>query len=251
MNLKKLLAVLLIGTSALAVQAKTLIDNATYTIRLAYSLGGTAPVGLPNTIRNLESYHLRPNFALGIDMGNTIDNHWGWLAGVRVERKGMHVDAKVKNYHMAIERGGQTLEGYYTGYEVTEAKQVLITIPLQATYKLCPDISLRLGPYVSFVMAKQFDGYAYDGYLRVGNPTGDKVVMGNTPADRGSYDFSDRMRNLQYGLNFGADWRFYRQMGAFVELAWGLNGIHHSDFKTIDKTLYPIYGTIGLSYKIK
>ena len=251
MIVKKLFAVLLIGTSAFAAQAKGIVDNATFTVRLGYSLGGTAPVGLPNTIRSLNSYHFRPNFLLGLDMNSTIDQRWGWLTGVRVERKGMYVDATVKNYHMGIEYGGQSLEGYYTGHEVTEEKQLMITVPVQATYHLCHNVSLRLGPYISFVMSKKFEGYAYDGYLRVNEPTGDKVVMGNTPNNRGSYDFSDRMRSLQCGLNFGADWRFYRQVGAFAELSWGLNGIHHSDFKTIEQTLYPIYGTIGLTYRIK
>ena len=251
MTVKKIFAALLIGVSALTTQANGLIDDAVFNVRLGYSLGGMAPVGLPNTIRSLDSYHLRPNFVLGLDMNNAIDSHWGWATGIRIERKGMYIDATVKNYHMVIERGGQALEGYYTGHEVTEAKQLLITVPVQATYNLCQNLSLRLGPYVSFVMSKQFDGYVYDGYLRVNEPTGDKVVMGNTIADRGSYDFSDRMRSLQYGIDFGVDWCFYHQVGAFAELSWGLNSIHHSDFKTIEQKLYPIYGTIGLTYRIK
>ena len=158
MTVKKIFAALLIGVSALTTQANGLIDDAVFNVRLGYSLGGMAPVGLPNTIRSLDSYHLRPNFVLGLDMNNAIDSHWGWATGIRIERKGMYIDATVKNYHMAIERGGQALEGYYTGHEVTEAKQMLITVPVQATYNLCQNLSLRLGPYVSFVMSKQFDG---------------------------------------------------------------------------------------------
>ena len=36
-----------------------------YQARVAYNLGGTAPIGMPATIRTLHSYTLRPNFSLG------------------------------------------------------------------------------------------------------------------------------------------------------------------------------------------
>lgn len=38
-----------------------------YQARVAYNIGGTAPIGLPATIRTLHSYTLQPNFSLGID----------------------------------------------------------------------------------------------------------------------------------------------------------------------------------------
>ena len=90
MTVKKIFAALLIGVSALTTQANGLIDDAVFNVRLGYSLGGMAPVGLPNTIRSLDSYHLRPNFVLGLDMNNAIDSHWGWATGIRIERKGMY-----------------------------------------------------------------------------------------------------------------------------------------------------------------
>ena len=40
-----------------------------YQARVAYNLGGTAPIGLPATIRTLHSYTLQPNFSLGIALG--------------------------------------------------------------------------------------------------------------------------------------------------------------------------------------
>ena len=36
-----------------------------------------------------------------------------------------------------------------------------------------------------------------------------------------------------------------------ADLNWGLSGFFKSSFKTLDQTLYPIYGTIGIAYKIK
>ena len=60
----------------------------------------------------------------------------------------------------------------------------------------------------------------------------------------------DDMRSFQFGLTVGVDWAFYRQLGLSADLSWGLTGIHRSDFKTVEQTLYPIYGTIGLFYRI-
>jgi hypothetical protein len=91
----------------------------------------------------------------------------------------------------------------------------------------------------------------YNGYLRKGNPTGEKVEMGEEESTRGYYDFSDDMRPLQFGLNIGADWRVWHQFGLYANLSWGLTGEFKSDFKTVEQTLYPIYGTIGIVYQIK
>ena len=38
-----------------------------YTARLGLNIGGTAPVGMPATIRSMNSYKIQPNFTLGID----------------------------------------------------------------------------------------------------------------------------------------------------------------------------------------
>ena len=95
------------------------------------------------------------------------------------------------------------------------------------------------------------EGYAFDGYLRKDDPTGAKVEMGSREGEWATYDFSDDMRTCQVGVAVGIDWNFYRQFGLSADLSWGLTGIHHSNFKTVEQTLYPIYGTIGLVYYIK
>ena len=73
--------------------------------------------------------------------------------------------------------------------------------------------------------------------------------MGHSPEDRGNYDMTDDMRNAQFGIMAGADWLILNHFGVYVDLSWGLTGVFHSDFKTIEQTLYPIFGTIGISYK--
>ena len=65
----------------------------------------------------------------------------------------------------------------------------------------------------------------------------------------GDYDFSDDMRKAQFGLMAGADWAFLGHLGAYLDLSWGLTGVFHSNFKTIEQAMYPIYGTVGLFYR--
>jgi hypothetical protein len=51
------------------------------------------------------------------------------------------------------------------------------------------------------------------------------------------------------GVAVGIDWAFYRRLGLSADLSWGLTGIHRGDFKTVEQTLFPIYGTIGFFYR--
>ena len=229
-----------------------------YYVHIGYNIGGTAPVGLPASIRTLHSYTLQPNFVLGVDALHSISGKWGFLGGLHFENKAMRTDAGVKGYHMKIVRGGEELEGVFTGDVVTKVDMSLITVPLQITYDLNPQVRLKLGPYVSYVSASKFEGWAYDGYLRrqeegheKGDPTGQKVMLGHNEGERGDYDFSDDMRTWQFGIDFGADWYITKRWGLKADLSWGLIGIFQKDFDTIEQTMYPIYGTIGVIYQLK
>lgn len=234
------------------------LHNYTYYARIGYNIGGTAPIGMPASIRTLHSYSLRPNFTLGIDAYHPISKRWGYIGGIRFENKGMKTDAGVKAYHMKIVRGGDALEGTFTGSVVTKVDMSMITVPITATYDASSNLRIKLGPYVSYVTAKKFEGWAYDGYLRrqeegmeKGDPTGQKVILGNQPNERGDYDFADDMRNWQFGVDLGADWYITKRWGVSADLKWGLNGIFKKDFTVIEQTMYPIYGTIGISYQLK
>jgi hypothetical protein len=152
---------------------------------------------------------------------------------------------------MKVNRDQDELEGLYTGHVRQKVRQRMFTIPLQLTYEPSPKVQLKAGPYLSLLLSKEFSGYAFDGYLRKDDPTGAKVEMGSREGEWATYDFSDDMRTCQVGVAVGIDWNFYRQFGLSADLSWGLTGIHHSNFKTVEQTLYPIYGTIGLVYYIK
>ena len=225
-------------------------DSIKYDVRIGYNIGGTAPVDMPATIRGLSKYTLQPNAVIAIGAKHHIIGRWGLMSGFRFEYKNMEIDARVKNYFVDIVMGGQSLSGTYTGHNVTKVKQFMITIPLMANYELNDKFSIHFGPYVSYLISKEFSGYVYNGHLRVDRPTGPKVEMGDKNGSHGVFDFSDHMRRLQYGVSAGADWKFHHLWGAFAEINWGLSGLHHSGFKTIDPTLYPIFGSLGVIYQL-
>lgn len=240
-----------LGLAVLPAQASGFTADMTLRARLGYSLGGTAPVGLPASIRGLNSYRLQPNLSFGLDAVKPLAPHWGALLGLRFENKSMDEDARVKDYHEDIVRGGESLTGRFTGDVTTQVHQWMVSVPLQAVWSPASTVALRFGPYVSVLVDRSFTGYAHNGYLRVGDPTGAKVTLGDDPATRGSYDFSDDMRHLQWGLDIGADWNPHGRLGLYADLSWGLSGVHRSSFKTIEQTLYPIFGTFGLTYRLR
>ena len=248
--MKKITILTLLMTLALSASAISLPDSLNYTVRLGYNIGGTAPIGMPATIRKMNKFYFKPNFSLGIDVQRDMWGSWGLLTGLHLENKAMKIDATVKNYHMEMTKDGDRIEGVYTGNLVTECEEWMLTLPIMATLRT-GNVLLKAGPYISYLGTGTFEGYVYDGYLREGNPTGAKIEMGNTDGSRGTYDFSDHMRHWQFGIDIGADWQLTKRWGVNGDITWGLTGVHESSFKTIEQTLYPIFGTVGITYKLK
>jgi len=228
-----------------------LLERLQFKARLGYNIGGTAPLGLPATIRSLDSYKLTPSLMAGIDATLPLSRQWGVMTGLRFENKGLDVDVTTKNYYMEMVKGGSYMAGRYTGGVRQKVKEWMLTLPVMATLQMGEKVTLKAGPYVSLLLSKDFSGYVHDGYLRQNDPTGPKILMGHEESERATYDFSDDLRQWQVGVEAGADWQVHRRVGVAADLTWGLTGIHQSDFKTIEQTLYPIYGTISVYYKIK
>lgn len=250
MTIRALLFTAILAAAAPA-QASTLTDGLEYNVRLGYNIGGTSPVGMPATIRRLNRFELQPNVSFCFDVQKPLRGRWGVMTGLHLENKGMETDATVKNYHMQIEQDGNSLEGYFTGHNVTHVEEWLLTVPVMATWNAGGGVTLKAGPYLSYVLTREFEGNVYDGYLRHNTPTGAKIVFGNAEGERGTFDFSDKMRRWQVGIDIGADWYFSRRWGVYADIAWGLTGVHKSSFKTIEQTLYPIFGTLGVTYKLR
>lgn len=238
---------LFIGNSA---NAGTL-DSLEVKARVGYSIGGTSPLPLPETIRSIESYNLTPSFMVGLDAMLPLSQKWGVMAGLRFENKGMKAAVTTKAYYMEVVKGDQQMAGLFTGHVEQKVKQWMLTIPVQATFKLGNKVMLKGGPYVSFLLNKEFSGIASDGYLRKDNPTGAKILIGSKEGEWATYEFNDDMRSVQFGIGIGADWQVHKRIGLSADLNWGLTGVFPGDFKTVEQTLYPIYGTIGVYYRFK
>lgn len=219
--------------------------------RLGYGIGATAPVGMPEGICGVNSFRLQLNPSIAYEFQQLINNGIGILYGIRIENKGMSEDARVKNYYMEMVRGEESLKGVFTGNVYTKVRQWMFTIPIQGTWSPTENTDIRFGPYVSLLFSKRFRGYAHNGHLRVGSPVGPKILIGEDEATRGYYDFSQDMRYLQWGVDLGADWYFHKDLGIYADICWGLSGVHTNTFKTIRQTLFPIFGFIGVTYRMK
>lgn len=233
------------------VQANNFSDRVQVKVRAGYSIGATAPIGIPATIRSIESYRLTPNLMLGADVVLPFSEKWGVTTGLHFENKGLDGEITTKGYRMKVRMDESELEGYFTGHVRQKVRQWMLTLPIEATLQLSNKLQLRGGPCVSVLTNRDFSGYAFSGYLRVDDPTGARVDMGDTEGQWATYDFTDELRRLQFGLSAGVDWQLHRRFGASFDLSWGLTGIHKSSFKTIEQTLYPIYGTLGIFYRLK
>ena len=219
--------------------------------RAGWSIGATAPIGLPETIRSIDGYKLTPSFLIGADALVPLRGKWGVLAGLRFENKAMNGDVTTKAYHMTVRKGDSELDGLFTGKVHQEVTAWMFTLPVQATCSVGDRVRLKAGPYFSLLTSKGFHGIASDGYLREGDPTGVKILMGDKEGEWATYEFDSDMRHFQVGMAAGVDWQFYKSLGMSVDLSWGLNGIFKSDFKTVEQTLFPIYGTVGVFYRLK
>ena len=227
------------------------LDSLQLKARAGYSIGGTTPIPLPETIRSIDSYSLTPSFMVGLDAMLPLTQQWGIMTGLRLENKGMKATVTTKAYFMEVVKGDQKMSGLFTGRVEQEVKQWMLTVPVQATFTLSHRVMLKGGPYVSFLLSKGFSGIASDGYLRKDSPTGPKILMGNREGEWATYDFDNDMRGVQFGVGIGVDWQVYKRLGVSADLNWGLTGIFPGDFKTVEQTLYPVYGTIGMFYRLK
>ncbi len=226
----------------------SILHGLEYEIYAGANIGGTAPLPLPGEIRKIDGYNPMVNLALGGNVIKWIDTapKWGFSVGICFENKGMDTKSTVKNYGMEIIQDGSRVAGHWTGRVDTKYHASLITFPILARWRPSTRWNFHFGPYVGVSLNHEFSGNVHDGYLREGNPTGQKVIFeGDTQAP---YDFNDELRTFQYGVQAGASWRAFKHLALRANLSWGLNDIFKRSFKTVDFALYPIYANIGFGY---
>jgi len=224
------------------------LKNSGWIFRIGGVIGGTSPIPLPAEIRGIEGFKPLGGFTFGADYYQMFSRRWGFQAGVHFFTEGFHTKARVKNYRMGITQGGNYLEGNFTGVDETDTKMTGITIPVTLTFRVSPRWNISVGPFISYLQDRRFEGSVYNGYLREGDPTGQKIEITNdNPA---TYDFRDDMRTTFWGLQFMFDWKAYKHLNVFAGLDWSFSGIFSSDFKTVEFSMYPIYAKMGVAYRL-
>lgn len=255
-NLISILFLLLIGTLTAQAQDErnkgivwASLHGLEYEIKAGFNIGGTSPLPLPKEIRKIDSY--APGIAISIEGNATkwLDEakKWGVTVGIRLENKNMTTEATVKNYGMKIiNTNGGELQGLWTGGVKTKVKNSYLTIPVLADYRINKRWKLSAGPYVSYKIDGDFSGHVYEGHLRTPDQTGTRIdFSGESIA---TYDFSNELRNFQWGMQLGGEWKAFKHLNVYADLTWGLNDIFKKDFDTISFAMYPIYLNVGFGY---
>lgn len=256
MTINKYIATAVISLTALSSFAednateKSLFEKSLYDIEAVAgaNIGGASPIPLPAEIRKIESYNPNLNLQLGVTATRwfTLEKRWGVSVGLHLETKGMTTRADVKNYGMEIIQDGKALSGRWTGKVRTKYHSQQLVIPIQGVFSCSRRVHINLGPYLAYAFKNEFSGYVTDGYLREGDPTGDKVTFDKD--SRASYDFGDELRDFHWGMQGGVAWDATSHFSLHANLMWGCNGIFNKSFKTVSFALYPIYLNLGFGY---
>lgn len=216
-------------------------------VRVGYVIGGTSPLPVPAEIRAINSFKPLGGITFGADYYHMFTRRVGLQAGVHFFHEGFSTSADVKNYRMGITQGNNYLEGNFTGVDVTNTTLTGITIPLAATFRLSPRWNVGVGPFFSFVAKGTFDGEVTDGYLREGDPTGQKIdITADNPA---TYDFAANMNHFYWGLEFVFDYKAMKHLNVFGGFDWSLTSIFPKSFVTVPFNMYPLYAKIGVAYR--
>lgn len=219
-----------------------------YEVNAGVNFGGASPLPLPAEIRKINSFSPHLNLQIGTTVTKWIlpDKKWGVAVGMRLETKGMETGATVKNYGMEIIQDGKKVSGKWTGNVRTKYVSQQLTFPLTAVHQFSRRFRMNFGPYFSYAFSNNFDGYVSDGYLREGDPTGNKISFEGDA--RATYDFGEELRHFQWGLQLGCSVRALKRLQVNANLEWGLNDIFKSSFKTVTFNMYPIYLNVGFGY---
>lgn len=216
--------------------------------RAGTSVGAAAPLGIPASIRKVESYN--PGFqpALEAGLGYRFAPKLGLAAALRFEQKGMRTDARVKGYYTTINEAGsngiEAVTGYFTGRVRTKIRNRYLTLPLHLTYHSNNDFTLKAGGFVSLLLNSRFTGDARDGYIRNETPVGERENI-----DAAGYDFSGNVRRVNAGIEIGADYRLSSLLFVSANLNYALTPLMEPGFRSIDFGMHNIYINLGIGYR--
>jgi hypothetical protein len=219
-----------------------------YEVKAGCNIGGIIPLGMPQEIRSINSYSPRLNgsFEGVVTHWFFKDKKWGASTGLRIEAKGMHASATVKNYSTEIITDGNRVAGYWTGDVNTKYSGTFLTLPFLVDYRFNKRWIINAGIYVSYMLEGNFSGDVSNGYLRQGTPVGEKLEFKD--GKTATYDFDSDLRRFEWGPEIGVSWKAFNRFKLNADLAYGFDHIFKKSFKTITFNLYPVYLNVGFGY---
>ncbi|MDR1737879.1 MAG: PorT family protein [Candidatus Symbiothrix sp.] len=216
-----------------------------YRLEVGYSIGGSMPVPLPREIRKIDMWApelFAPHLA--IEALNPFNERWAISAKIAFDRKGFTVRDRVKSLYTEITTEDGTVQaGNFTGKNQTQVDNYYLSVPVALVYSHSEHRTSRIGLYCAWMLRPLFIGQAVDGYIRQGDPTGEKIAI-----PYAEFDFSDRLRRFDYGLMLAEHWVIHPRWALIGEITCGLRPLFSDSFKAMPFKMRNIYGILGVSY---
>lgn len=215
-------------------------------LSVGFNFGGSAPVPFPNTIRKIDAYWPAFAPAVGYERLYHFNKKWSIGASLTFEVKGMGTRAEVLYQQTIITTDdGGTFQGIFSGKNETKVFNTYFTLPVYAVYDIDAHWRVKLGLYAACIVKSSFKGSVSDGYIRNGGPLGEKVDI-----DHATFDFSKNENKFDWGLHAGGERTVGKKLAVAADFNYGLRPLFPSSFTGMDFSLYNIYLTLGVRYRL-
>lgn len=241
--------------SVLAAEAQVVTENNPgkpsrfeFDFNLGLGVGGSAPIPIPNTISEM-SWSPELCFTFGYNERFAVTRNFGVKLGIQLQHVGMDATAKVYQIHtQAIVEDAQ-VEGIFSGYNETKLRVTYLRIPLLLSLKTNSDKWIfSAGAHASFKLTGTFEGSVSDGYIRLGDATGERVEIDGKSLYPDT--FSDELAGFVWGPEILIERCFNRNVSVFADVNASLNSVLKPDFKGLDFQMHNFYVFLGTSIKL-
>lgn len=218
-----------------------------FDFNLGLGVGGSVPVPIPNTISEM-SWSPDLCFTFGYNERFAITRSFGVKLGVQIEHVGMDAVAEVSQIHTQAIVDGDKVEGIFNGRNETHLRVTYLRIPLLLSLKPGSKWNFCAGMHASFKLTGTFEGAVSDGYIRMGDATGERVnIDGKSPYPD---NFSDEIAGFVWGPEIMVERYFNKNVSVFADINASLNSVLKPDFKGLDFQMYNFYAFLGTSIKL-
>ena len=218
-----------------------------FDFNVGLGVGGSAPIPIPNTFSEM-SWSPELCFTFGYNERFAISRHFGVKLGFQVQHIGMDAVAKVQQIHTQAIVEGDQVEGIFTGYNETKLRVTYIHVPFLLSLKTNNNWNFNVGMHASFKLDGTFEGAVSDGYIRMGDATGERVEID----ERSPYPdtFSDELADFVWGPEIMVERYFNKNISIFVDVNASINSVLDENFKGLDFQLHNFYVFLGTSIKL-